>query len=383
HMHLICDPRLPRQESDVAAFDAQVKAYKEAGAIAFHAAMTGRRYEDFDALDPFKKMFEQCQKTVELAEPVLRKYRVPLGIENHKGWRSAEQAAWLRRLGSEWVGVCLDFGNNMALCEDPMDTLRTLAPHTFFAHIGYGRGGVRGRIPAVRSPHGRGHARPQADGGVLAREESERRVRTGDDHARSAEDPGVHHQVLGDVRRCLQPAARPRSGQGAAAGAEEPSEEAAAADYRAQPGSPVAGRGREQPEVHRVRPAEPRDVTVARTLVSRASRLIGTLASRPVRGVRGSAHRAIVRLASRRAGPSNRRIFTLSLLKVLHRFPAYLAELAECALRRSESHEFLRRHAIRIIGAQEFRHLAEPFDDIRWHRSIDPLLARCRNSCAP
>jgi sugar phosphate isomerase/epimerase len=135
HMHLICDPRLPRQESDVAAFEAQVKAYKEAGALAFHAAMTGRRYEDFDSLEAFKKMFEQCQKSVELAEPVLRKHRVRLGIENHKGWRSAEQAAWLRRLGSEWVGVCLDFGNNLALCEDPMDTLRTLAPHTFFAHI--------------------------------------------------------------------------------------------------------------------------------------------------------------------------------------------------------------------------------------------------------
>jgi len=135
HMHLICDPRLPRQESDVAAFEAQVKAYKEAGALAFHAAMTNRRYEEFDTLDAFKKAFEQCQKTIELAEPVLRKHRMRLGIENHKGWRSAEQAAWLRRLGSEWVGVCLDFGNNMALCEDPMDTLRTLAPHTFFAHI--------------------------------------------------------------------------------------------------------------------------------------------------------------------------------------------------------------------------------------------------------
>jgi sugar phosphate isomerase/epimerase len=134
-MHLICDPRLPRQESDVAAFDAQVKAYKEAGALAFHAAMTGRRYEDFDSLEPFKKMYEQCQKSVELAEPVLRKHRVRLGVENHKGWRSVEQAAWLRRLGSEWVGVCLDMGNNLSLCEDPMDTLHTLLPHTFFAHI--------------------------------------------------------------------------------------------------------------------------------------------------------------------------------------------------------------------------------------------------------
>jgi sugar phosphate isomerase/epimerase len=135
NMHLVSDPRLPRQESEVAAFEAQVKAYKEAGAVVFHAAMTGRRYEDFDALEPFKQMFEQCQKTVALAEPILRKHQVRLAIENHKGWRAAEQAAWLKRLGSEWVGVCLDFGNNLALCEDPMDTARTLAPYVCYAHI--------------------------------------------------------------------------------------------------------------------------------------------------------------------------------------------------------------------------------------------------------
>jgi sugar phosphate isomerase/epimerase len=97
--------------------------------------MTGRRYEDFDSLEPFKAMFEAAKKTVERAEPVLRKYKVRLGIENHKGWRSAEQAAWLQKLGSEWVGVCLDFGNNLSLCEDPTDTARRLAPYTVFAHI--------------------------------------------------------------------------------------------------------------------------------------------------------------------------------------------------------------------------------------------------------
>ncbi len=135
NMHLTCDPRLPRQPDDVEAFEIQVKAFKEAGAAALHAAMTGRRYEDFDGLDQFRQMFEQCQKSVELAEPILRKHQMRLGIENHKGWRSAEQAAWLKHLGSEWVGVCLDFGNNFALCEDPMDTVQTLAPYTFFAHI--------------------------------------------------------------------------------------------------------------------------------------------------------------------------------------------------------------------------------------------------------
>ncbi|NWG13202.1 MAG: TIM barrel protein [Acidobacteria bacterium] len=134
-MHLICDPRLPREKNDLESFETQVKAFKEAGAAAFHAAMTGRRYEDFDDLESFRRMFEQCQRSVQLADPILRKHRMRLGIENHKGWRSAEQAAWLKRLGSEWVGVCFDFGNNISLCENPMDTLRTLAPLSFFAHI--------------------------------------------------------------------------------------------------------------------------------------------------------------------------------------------------------------------------------------------------------
>jgi len=135
NMHLVCDPNLPKQKSDVDAFEAQVKAYREAGAAVFHAALTGRRYEDFDNLEPFKEMFEGIKKSVELAEPVLRKYRIKLAIENHKGYRSAEQAAWLKGLGSEWIGVCLDFGNNISLCEDPMDTTRTLAPFTCYAHI--------------------------------------------------------------------------------------------------------------------------------------------------------------------------------------------------------------------------------------------------------
>lgn len=135
NMHLICDPRFPRQESEVAAFEAQIKAFKEAGAVACHAALTGRRYEDYSSLAPFKQMFEQCKKSIGLAEPILRKYKMKLGIENHKGWRSAEQVEWIKRLGSEWVGVCFDFGNNISLCEEPMDTARTLAPYTFFAHI--------------------------------------------------------------------------------------------------------------------------------------------------------------------------------------------------------------------------------------------------------
>ena len=134
-MWVICDPRLPTDESGLPAFEAQVQAFKEAGARCFHAAGTDRRYEQFATFEPWKQMFDRIKKQSALIEPVLRKYRVALAYENHKGYRSAEQAAWLKSMGSEWLGVCLDFGNNMSLCEDPMETCKTLLPYVKFAHI--------------------------------------------------------------------------------------------------------------------------------------------------------------------------------------------------------------------------------------------------------
>ena len=134
-MRVILDTPLPRSESDVERFEAALAACKNAGAISLHAAMTQRRYEEFDTFDAFKARFEACQKQVALAEPVLRKQRMKLGIENHKGWRSVEQAAWVKRVDSEWVGVHLDFGNNLSLCEEPEETLANLAPYAVACHL--------------------------------------------------------------------------------------------------------------------------------------------------------------------------------------------------------------------------------------------------------
>ena len=135
NMRLVLNAPLPKTESAVANFDAAVKSCKEAGAFALHAAMTARRYEQFDSFEAWKKNFEQCQRSVSLAEPVLRRIRIPLAIENHKGWRAAEQAAWMKRLSSEWVGVCFDFGNNISLCEPPEETFALLAPFAIICHI--------------------------------------------------------------------------------------------------------------------------------------------------------------------------------------------------------------------------------------------------------
>ena len=135
NLRLVLNTPLPKTSADLESFDAAVKACKAAGAMALHAAMTARRYEQFDSFAAFQANFQQCQKSVELAEPILRKNRMKLAIENHKGWRAAEQAAWMKRVSSEWVGVCFDFGNNLSLCETPSETLNLLAPYTIFCHI--------------------------------------------------------------------------------------------------------------------------------------------------------------------------------------------------------------------------------------------------------
>src|ERR1051325_7215799 len=69
NLQVVLNTPLPRAESDLEAFDAAVVKCKEAGAVALHAAMTARRYEQFDSLADFKRSFEQNQKTVALAEP--------------------------------------------------------------------------------------------------------------------------------------------------------------------------------------------------------------------------------------------------------------------------------------------------------------------------
>jgi sugar phosphate isomerase/epimerase len=131
-MRVIISLPTPKEAGALPQYDAAVRAASELGAVTTHASFTARRYEEFDTFEAFKASFERHQRSVELAEPVLRKHKMKLAIENHKGWRATEHVAWIKRLGSEWIGACYDFGNNMALCEDPAETLRLLAPVTIY-----------------------------------------------------------------------------------------------------------------------------------------------------------------------------------------------------------------------------------------------------------
>jgi len=133
-MRLTIGLRSPRTDADLPRYEAAVKAASELDgrAVCVHDPFSGRRYEQFKDAAEFHQFDAMCKAAVRRAEPVLRKYRMPLAIENHKGWRSGELAEWVKSTGSEYVGVCLDLVNNVSLIETPQQTIDTLEPYTIF-----------------------------------------------------------------------------------------------------------------------------------------------------------------------------------------------------------------------------------------------------------
>ncbi|HUL50990.1 MAG TPA: TIM barrel protein [Candidatus Nitrosotalea sp.] len=135
-MYIEAQTNLPKDSSDVARFEADVLSARNAGAEMMRTAMLGgRRYETFDSVAAFAEFAEKSWQSLVLAEPVLRKHRLRLAIENHKDRRVPELLDLLKRIDSEYVGVCVDTGNNLALLEEPMGVVEALAPHAFSSHL--------------------------------------------------------------------------------------------------------------------------------------------------------------------------------------------------------------------------------------------------------
>jgi sugar phosphate isomerase/epimerase len=126
---------LPRSRTEVERFEREVRRSKEAGVTVFRSYFGGRRYEDHRTLESFQRYREQAWERMVLAEPVLRRHGVRLGVENHKDFRSGELAEMLRRLSSAHVGCCLDFGNNLALLEETEAVLEAVGPYLVTTHL--------------------------------------------------------------------------------------------------------------------------------------------------------------------------------------------------------------------------------------------------------
>jgi sugar phosphate isomerase/epimerase len=126
---------LPKNRSDVERFEAAVRTAKQAGAKVIRIAIGGRRYEQFSKAEQFKTFAERSLESLQMGEPVAARHRMRLAIENHKDFRIDQMLGMLRRLNSEYVGVCVDTGNSFALLEDPMATVEAYAPYAFSVHL--------------------------------------------------------------------------------------------------------------------------------------------------------------------------------------------------------------------------------------------------------
>jgi sugar phosphate isomerase/epimerase len=127
---------LPRDEGDLARFEAEIRTARRAGAVIVRTTMfPGRRYETFDSLDAFRRAADRAAFSLSLAAPIVVRHGVRLAVENHKDLRADELVALLKRIGSDHVGTCVDTGNSMALLEDPMEVVEALAPWAVTTHF--------------------------------------------------------------------------------------------------------------------------------------------------------------------------------------------------------------------------------------------------------
>ncbi len=135
-MYVEVTARLPKDDSDLPLFQKTVRAAANAGATVIRTVnLLGRRYESFRTVDEWERFRQQSWKSLAHAEPILRKRKIKLALENHKDWRIDDMLDILKRISSEYIGVTLDTGNNISLMEDPVEVARALAPYANFVHL--------------------------------------------------------------------------------------------------------------------------------------------------------------------------------------------------------------------------------------------------------
>jgi 3-oxoisoapionate decarboxylase len=127
---------LPKGDDNTEAFEKSLKDAQAAGATCVRAgSLGGRRYEVFSTLEDYKTWAKQADAGLDAAVRLLDKYKIPLGLENHKDRTVDELVAVLKRYSSEYLGTCLDCGNNISLLDDPMDVIEKLAPYAVTTHF--------------------------------------------------------------------------------------------------------------------------------------------------------------------------------------------------------------------------------------------------------
>ena len=127
---------LTRHMNDLPAFEQALKNYKALGADSVRVVcFVGRRYETWSGLQQYKDWHTSAIASLDACLPVAERVGIALAMENHKDRAIDEEVEILRKYSSQHLGATVDFGNNLAMCDDPMDVVTKLAPYAKATHI--------------------------------------------------------------------------------------------------------------------------------------------------------------------------------------------------------------------------------------------------------
>jgi sugar phosphate isomerase/epimerase len=126
----------PFADGDLERFRAEIATVSRVGArVVRTVIIPGRRYERFRSRKEFDEYAQRGRQALERARPVVEQQQVRLAVENHKDQRLDERLTLLKELDSPFIGACVDTGNSLALLEDPLTVVRSLAPYAFSVHL--------------------------------------------------------------------------------------------------------------------------------------------------------------------------------------------------------------------------------------------------------
>jgi 3-oxoisoapionate decarboxylase len=137
NMFVEYEARVPEHpEDDLSGFEKSLQDAKAVGASCMRVvSLSGRRYENFKTMEAYQDWKKRTTAVVEKIVPIAEKQRVILAMENHKDRTADEFVELLQRISSEYYGALVDFGNNIALSEEPMSVVRKLAPYVKSTHL--------------------------------------------------------------------------------------------------------------------------------------------------------------------------------------------------------------------------------------------------------
>lgn len=127
---------LDKPTDDPARFEKELRMFKELGApVVRTVCFVGRRYENFSTMEQYQVWHANALAVLDVCVPIADKVGIPLAMENHKDRVVDEEVEVLKKYSSPNFGALVDFGNNIAMCDDPMDVIVKLAPYVKSCHM--------------------------------------------------------------------------------------------------------------------------------------------------------------------------------------------------------------------------------------------------------